>query len=104
MHTIIFDTLKYAKTLEANGFSAEQAEALAEQNKIVFNEFAENQLASKGDLFKVKEELKGDLFKVKAELQGDISRLDKELAVVKWVSFATFALVGLSLARDLLSL
>jgi hypothetical protein len=100
MSLLTFDTLEYAKALEAKGFTAQQAEALAEQNKIVFNEFAENQLANKGDLFKVKEELKGDIKKV----EHDIHRLDKELAVVKWVSFATFALVGLSLARELLGL
>lgn len=43
-------------------------------------------------------------FKVKEELKSDLGRIDKELAVVKWVSFATFALVGVTLARDLFGL
>ena len=51
---------------------------------------AENQLSTKADLFKVK-----------AELKADISRLDKELAVVKWVSFATFALVAVNVLKPL---
>ncbi len=51
--------------------------------EVSFNEFAENQLATKADMLTVKEELK-----------ADINRLDKELAVIKWVSFATFAMVS----------
>lgn len=57
MAAITFDTLQYAKALESKGFTVEQAEALAEQNKKVFNEFAENQLATKADLFRAQAEL-----------------------------------------------
>jgi len=77
-----FDTLAYAKTLEAKGFTVEQAEALAEENKRVFNEFAETQLATKKDLFLVKKDLKADIAVVKLEL-----------AVLKWVAFSTFGIV-----------
>lgn len=92
MPVISFDTLEYSKNLEAKGFTIQQAEALAMENKRVFNEFAENQLATKADLFAVKEELK-----------TDIGRIDKELAVVKWVVFATFALVALNVLKPLLA-
>ena len=92
MPVISFDTLEYSKNLEAKGFTIQQAEALAMENKRVFNEFAENQLATKADLFAVKEELK-----------TDIGRIDKELAVVKWVVFATFALVAVNVLKPLLA-
>ncbi|MGC9387232.1 MAG: hypothetical protein ACP5D0_09815 [Hydrogenovibrio sp.] len=94
MALITFDTLEYSKKLEAKGFTVEQAEVLAMENKRVFNEFAENQLATKADLYTVKEELKTELVTVKDELKMDLNRLDKELAVVKWVAFATFGLVA----------
>jgi len=86
---INFDTLAYAKALEAKGFTTEQAEALAEENKRVFNEFAETQLATKKDLFLVKEELKADIALVKEE----VNTVKLELAVVKWASFSTFGIV-----------
>ena len=75
MAVITFDTLEYAKNLEENGFTSKQAETLANENKRVFNEFAETQLATKSDLFTVKEELKTDLFTVKEELKTDIRLL-----------------------------
>ncbi|WP_044412710.1 CCDC90 family protein [Thiomicrospira microaerophila] len=80
MSLITFDTLQYAKALEAKGFTVEQAEALAEQNKIVFNEFAENQLATKADLFKAKEELKDDTQAIKHEL----AQINADLLILKW--------------------
>ena len=83
MALVTFDTLEYSKNLEAKGFMVEQAEALAVEQKRVFNEFAENQLATKADLFTVKEELK-----------TDVNRLDRGLAVVKLVTFATFGMVS----------
>ncbi len=79
---INFDTLEYAKALESKGFTVEQAEALALENKRVFNEFAESQLATKKDLFLVKD-----------ELQTEIVTLKLELAVLKWVAFSTFGIV-----------
>ncbi len=94
MAVISFDTLEYSKNLESQGFTVQQAEALAKENKRVFNEFAETQLATKADLFTVKEELKIDLFTMKEELKTDIHQINIQLAVVKWVSFATFALAS----------
>ncbi len=77
MAIITFDTLEYAKNLKNKGFTIEQAEALANENKRVFNEFAETQLATKADLLDVKHELK------------------TELAVVKSVSFALASAVSI---------
>jgi hypothetical protein len=87
MSLIAFDTLQYAKALEAKGFTVEQAEALAEQNKIVFNEFAENQLATKGDLFKVKEELKAESQAIRSEqtlIKQELTQINADLKVLKW--------------------
>jgi len=70
--TVAFDTLNFAKKLEKNGFSAEQAAALVELQSESMAEVMESQLATK----------------------ADISLLDKELAIVKWVSFATFAIIA----------
>lgn len=49
MAVVTFDTLRYAKNLAKNGFSEEQAEALAELQKDIFNEALESQLATKAD-------------------------------------------------------
>lgn len=84
MALVTFDTLEYSKNLEAKGFTVEQAEALAIENKRVFNEFAENQLATKADLFVVKDEIKTELV-----------RLDKDIVVMRW---AIFTLLGLTTA------
>ncbi len=61
MAVITFDTLEYSKNLEAKGFTTEQAEALAIENKRVFNEFAETQLATKADLLATENRLKTDI-------------------------------------------
>ena len=92
MSVVIFDTLEYVETLQDNGFSAEQSKALTNLQKKALDAVIDSQLASKGDLLAVKEELK-----------ADIHRLDKELAVVKWVSFATFAIVSFGLIKMLLA-
>jgi hypothetical protein len=87
MSLLIFDTLQYAKALEAKGFTMQQAEALAEQNKIVFNEFAENQLSTKADLFKVKEEIKADTQAIRTEqthIKQDMAQINADLRVLKW--------------------
>lgn len=101
MALVTFDTLEYSKNLESKGFTVEQAEALAIENKRVFNEFAENQLATKNDLFTVKEELKTNLLSSKDELKTELNKLDKELSVVRWVSFATFAIVAANFLKPL---
>ena len=72
MAVVAFDTLNFAKKLEKNGFSAEQAAVLVELQRESMAEAMDSQLATK----------------------ADISLLDKELAIVKWVSFATFVIIA----------
>lgn len=60
MTTITFDTLKFAKRLEAAGIATAEAEAIAEaQNEALSEMMKANELASKTDLV----ELKFDLLK-----------------------------------------
>jgi hypothetical protein len=77
---VTFDTLEFAEELESKGFSAEQAKALVLLQKKTIDQSIENQLATK----------------------QDVARVDKELAVVKWVAFATFAMVSAIFAKDFL--
>jgi len=77
MIVVTFDTLNFAKKLEKNGFSAEQAAVLVELQREAMAEAMESQLA----------------------IKADISLLDKELAIVKWVSFATFAIISAPFVR-----
>ncbi len=79
MTVVTFDTLNFARKLEKNGFSAEQAAILVELQRESISEAMESQLATK----------------------ADVSLLDKELAIVKWVSFATFAIVAVPFVRAL---
>ena len=57
MATITFDTLKYAKKLEAAGIPAAQAEAMAEAQKDIFSETLDTTLATKNDVRDIKSEL-----------------------------------------------
>jgi len=50
MSSVTFDTLKYAKHLEAGGFDTKQAEALAEAQKSAISEALDAQLATRGDI------------------------------------------------------
>lgn len=58
MTVIAFDTLAYAKKLEEKGFSEQQAEALVELQKEIFQEALESQLATKSDSWEIKSEQK----------------------------------------------
>lgn len=88
MASITFDTLKFARKLEKNGFSTDQATILVELQKESIAESMDTQLATKTDI---------------SEVKLEINRLDKELAVVKWVSFATFAIVAIPFIKGLFS-
>jgi len=79
MAVVTFDTLNFARKLEKNGFSAEQAAILMELQRESISEAMESQLATK----------------------AGVSLLDKELAIVKWVGFATFAIVAVPFVRAL---
>lgn len=104
MATITFDTLTYAKNLEANGFTTEQAETLASENKRVFNEFAETQLATKSDLLTVKDELKADIQEIKVDLLATENRLDKRLVLLQWSIALVLLVVGIPALQALFNL
>ncbi|MGZ8257116.1 MAG: hypothetical protein ACXW1C_04370 [Gallionella sp.] len=65
MTTIAFDTLKFVKTLEASGFEAKQAEAIATAYR---DASSEQELLTKKDL------------------QLELAPLKTELQVVKWMT------------------
>lgn len=58
MSTITFDTLKFAKKLEAAGIKQAEAEAIAEAQKEAFAEMmSAHQLATRNDLMEMKFDL-----------------------------------------------
>jgi len=109
-----FNTLKYAKRLEAAKFSPEQAEVQSEVLAEVLEErdkaladvqsqmqaFASDrrrdaeQMVSKGDLRELKTELKGDIALVRKDMEALGNKLIIRLTVVMG------ALIGLALAAQ----
>jgi hypothetical protein len=80
MSTITFDTLKFAKKLEAAGMAIKEAEALAEAQNDAFGEMVNmSELATKKDLALSDAALRKDL----AEMKYDL---------LKWI-------IGLALAQ-----
>lgn len=69
MSTVTFDTLKFVKTLEASGFDAKQAEAIASAYRDATNE---QDLITKEGL--------------KFELQTELAPIKSELQVMKWMN------------------
>ena len=84
MTTITFDTLKFAKKLEAAGMNSREAEALAEAQNDAFGEMINmSELATKKDLALSDSALRKDL----AEMKYDL---------LKWIiglALAQFALI-----------
>lgn len=58
MSVVSFDTLEFVKELEKNGFTEQQAEALAKSQKKAFEQVLETQLATKSDTWEIKSKLK----------------------------------------------
>ena len=81
MSTITFDTLRYAKQLEASGIPAAQAEAFVNAQREILSEALDATLATKSDT----REVRLDIAKLEAATKSDIAKLDKELAVIKWM-------------------
>ena len=80
MTALAFDTLAYAKEMEAAGFSREQAEAFAAaQGKILKEAFAATELATKTDVNGVRVELKAEIQDVRTELKAEIQDVRTEL-------------------------
>ncbi|ATQ69964.1 MULTISPECIES: hypothetical protein [Methylosinus] len=65
MSAVAFDTLKFARKLEAGGFTQAQATAAAE----AFADATSQELATKSDLAATKAELKADIELVKRDLK-----------------------------------
>lgn len=76
MSTVTFDTLKFVKTLEANGFDSKQAEAIASAYRDATNE---QDLITKEGL---KFELQSELAPIKTEMQA----MKTEMQVMKWMN------------------
>jgi len=91
MNAITFDTLKYADTLEAAGIPREQAKAQAVALSGVM-EVNMKELATKGDLAVLKNELKSDIVMLKADLVQLEQRMTIKLGMM------IFAAVGAALA------
>ena len=92
MATVTFDTLKFVETLKAAGIPEAQAKALAEAQREAFAETLNTTLATKSDIFGLKQDisdvrsgLKQDISDVRSELKQDISDVRSELKVVKWM-------------------
>jgi hypothetical protein len=71
MASVTFDTLKFAKRLEAAGVSAQQAEATAE----AFAEATSQELATKADLALLEARLSAKIEAVESKLEAMESRL-----------------------------
>ena len=78
---IQFDTHKFVKHLTENGFTEQQAEALADEQVNLLN----SNLATKADIEALRQEIKTDMANLRAEL-------------VKWVYGAMIAQVILIVA------
>ena len=74
-----FDTLSYAKKLQAAGFTQEQAEVQAE----TFLAIVQEQLVSKRDLKEVEKELSVKIEDVRKELKVDIEKVRYEIEGTK---------------------
>lgn len=71
----MFDTLRYAKRLEASGITREQSETQI----AVMTEMIMDGVATKQDLSLTRQELKQDLADLRQELKQDIVDLKQEL-------------------------
>lgn len=74
--TITFDTLAYVKKLKAAGVPETQAEVQAE----TFAEIIEDRIATKHDIFMLKQDLK----ELELTLKRDIANIKAE--IIKWVA------------------
>lgn len=92
MSTITFDTLKFAERLEKAGLTREQASAIAEAQKDALSEALDTQLANKGDIRSVRDDL------VKIDRRMDT--LDAEIRLVKWMLGALIALAVANFAKQ----
>ncbi len=80
MSIFAFDSLAYAKEMEAGGFTRQQSEAFAAaQGKILKDAFAASELATKTDIRDVRDEIQA----VRTELKADIQDVRNEIQAVR---------------------
>lgn len=97
MATITFDTLEFSKTLQKSGFTQEQAEAMAQAQRTAMKEIlATQELATKADLERTKNELIERIAENKAELTERIAESKHE--VLKWLMGMLLAQTALLIA------
>lgn len=84
MSTITFDTLKFAKTLEASGVPAPQAAAEAEA---IQNALGESSLATQQDIVELRHELR----EARTEINGKVVLVQWMLGVLLALAVANFA-------------
>ena len=87
MNAVTFDTLKFTRKLESNGFTKEQAEGVAE----AFAEAASDELATKADLANLERNIDVKLAELRAEIKLN-----------RWMLGIVIAAVALPLIRDFL--
>lgn len=80
---IYFDTLQYAKTLKAAGFSPVQAETLAEAQQETLSGCLTGAFATKSDITDLKTELKSDIGDLRTEFKSDVAELRSEMVIFK---------------------
>jgi hypothetical protein len=76
MRAMAFDTLKYANTLKAAGFTPEQAEAQTSALWTVLDA-SHQEIATKGDVLAVK----NDLLLMKQELDSRLIQLEQRMTI-----------------------
>ncbi len=81
MNAVLFDTLAFARRMEAVGFTRAQAEALAEEQAKLIDE----RLATKTDIDRIhadidalRQETRADIERLRLETKADIERLRQE--------------------------
>lgn len=103
MTTIPFDTMEYFEKLKSAGFTEPQARVQGEamQGVVVsYDETTRKELATKGDIQDVRNELKQDIQNLRNELKQDIQDVRNEMAetkheILKWMATAMIAQTAL---------
>ncbi len=94
--TVAFDTLEYAKELEAAGFTTQQAEVQAKDLARVVDE----RLATKTDVAA----LKSDIEAVKVEIQRDMKALEERLTYKLTLRMGTMLAASVAVITALVKL
>ena len=76
---LIFDSLTTARVLQSKGFSAQQAEGIAEQ----MNQLLIQDIASKSDMTALRTELTGEMATLRTELTAEIAGVRGEMASLR---------------------